>query len=83
MTVEALSPLVHRRPRMISENGNLVFSTGDNKEIRLQPSASGRVRVGDQDLTLLLTQVSSSRQPTTKIQDSIYLSPGKLQYKMW
>ncbi|XP_059901037.1 cubilin [Gadus macrocephalus] len=48
-------------PRMLSDKGNLVFSTGDNKEIRFQPSASGRVKVGDQDLTLLLTQISSNK----------------------
>jgi hypothetical protein len=48
---------------MLSDKGNLVFSTGDNKEIRFQPSASGRVKVGDQDLTLLLTQVRSDHPP--------------------
>lgn len=43
---------------MLSDNGHLVFTTGDNKEIRFQTSASGRVKVGNEDLTLLLSQVS-------------------------
>lgn len=43
---------------MVSDNGHLVFTTGDNKEIRFQTSASGRVKVGNEDLTELLSQVS-------------------------
>lgn len=42
---------------MLSDNGHLVFTTGDQKEIRFQTSASGRVKVGDEDLTQLLSQV--------------------------
>eukprot|EP00064_Thunnus_orientalis_P008248 superscaffoldBa00000971_g8271 len=44
------------QPRMLSDNGHLIFTTGDNKEIRFQTSASGRVKVGDEDLTQLLSQ---------------------------
>uniref|UniRef100_A0A3B5L191 Cubilin n=1 Tax=Xiphophorus couchianus TaxID=32473 RepID=A0A3B5L191_9TELE len=44
---------------MLSENGHLVFKTGDNKEIRFEPSSSGRVKVGNEDLTQLLSQVNS------------------------
>lgn len=57
LVVQTPLPCSHHSPRMLSDNGNLVFSTGDNKEIRFQPSATGRVRVGDEDLTLLVTQV--------------------------
>uniref|UniRef100_A0A669E0J6 Cubilin n=1 Tax=Oreochromis niloticus TaxID=8128 RepID=A0A669E0J6_ORENI len=42
------------QPSMVSDNGHLVFTTGDNKEIRFQTSASGRVIVGNEDLTQLL-----------------------------
>uniref|UniRef100_A0A3P8P3D4 Cubilin n=1 Tax=Astatotilapia calliptera TaxID=8154 RepID=A0A3P8P3D4_ASTCA len=42
------------QPSMVSDNGHLVFTTGDNKEIRFQTSASGRVKVGNEDLTQLL-----------------------------
>lgn len=41
---------------MVSENGHLVFST-HNKEIRFQTSGSGSVKVGDEDLTQLMSQV--------------------------
>ncbi|CAB1449409.1 unnamed protein product, partial [Pleuronectes platessa] len=45
--------LSNEQPRMLSDNGHLVFITGDNKEIRFQ---TGQVKVGDEDLTLLLSQ---------------------------
>ena len=48
---------------MLSDDGHLVFSTGDNKEIRFKTSGSGRVKVGDQDLTELLGQVSPGPDP--------------------
>lgn len=56
---------------MVSDNGHLVFTTGDSKEIRFQPSSSGRVKIGDEDLTELLSQVSSG----------VHLSMGANQRK--
>uniref|UniRef100_A0A3Q4HHJ3 Cubilin (intrinsic factor-cobalamin receptor) n=1 Tax=Neolamprologus brichardi TaxID=32507 RepID=A0A3Q4HHJ3_NEOBR len=50
---------------MVSDNGHLVFTTGDNKEIRFQTSASGRVKVGNEDLTELLSQVSQKKSRTS------------------
>nr|XP_020470999.1 cubilin [Monopterus albus] len=49
------------QPRMLSENGHLVFTPGDNKDIRFQTSASGRVKVGDEDLTQLLSQIKTNK----------------------
>lgn len=43
---------------MLSDDGHLIFKTGNNKEIRFQTSASGSVKVGEEDLTKLLSQVS-------------------------
>lgn len=43
---------------MLSDNGNLVFSTGYNKEISFKTSELGRVKVNNEDLTQLLNQVS-------------------------
>lgn len=43
---------------MISDNGHLVFTTGNNNEIRFQTSEYGRVKVNNEDLTQLLSQVS-------------------------
>lgn len=51
---------------MLSDNGHLVFTTGDDKEIRFQTSASGRVKVGNEDLTQLLSQVSFNFSMTNK-----------------
>lgn len=43
---------------MISDNGHLVFKTGNNKEIRFQTSESGQIKVDNEDLIQLLSQVS-------------------------
>ncbi|KAF0028409.1 hypothetical protein F2P81_019496 [Scophthalmus maximus] len=52
---------------MLSDNGHLVFTTGDNKEIRFQTSASGRVKVGNEDLTLLLSQIKTNKDDIDNI----------------
>lgn len=46
------------RPHMLSDSGHLIFTTGNNKEIRFQTSESGRVKVNNEDLTQLLSQVN-------------------------
>ncbi|XP_038578939.1 cubilin [Micropterus salmoides] len=50
------------QPRMLSDNGHLVFTTGDNKEIRFQTSASGRIKVDNEDLTQLLSQIKINKE---------------------
>ncbi|XP_041670250.1 cubilin [Cheilinus undulatus] len=50
------------QPRMLSDNGHLVFKTGDNKEIRFQTSTSGRVKVNNEDLTQLLSQIKTNKE---------------------
>ncbi|KAM6953504.1 cubilin [Aplochiton taeniatus] len=55
---------------MVSENGHLVFSTGENKEIHFQTSASGRVKVGNEDLTQLLSQVKTNQADITNIKQN-------------
>uniref|UniRef100_A0A673AMU3 Cubilin n=1 Tax=Sphaeramia orbicularis TaxID=375764 RepID=A0A673AMU3_9TELE len=49
-------------PRMLSDNGHLVFTTGNDKDIRFKTSASGRVKVGDEDLTQLLSQIKTNKE---------------------
>lgn len=44
---------------MQSDNGHLVFTTGNNKEIRFQTSEAGRIKVNSKDLTQLLDQARS------------------------
>uniref|UniRef100_A0A665V841 Cubilin n=1 Tax=Echeneis naucrates TaxID=173247 RepID=A0A665V841_ECHNA len=48
-------------PRMLSEGGHLVFTPGNNKDIRFQTTESGRVKVGNEDLTQLLTQIKTNK----------------------
>lgn len=43
---------------MLSDNGHLIFTTGTTKEIRFQTAESGRVKVNDEDLSQLLSQVN-------------------------
>ncbi|XP_041824165.1 cubilin [Melanotaenia boesemani] len=50
------------QPRLLSDNGHLVFTPGDSKDIRFQPSGSGRVKVGDEDLTQLLEQIKTNKE---------------------
>ncbi|XP_056290732.1 cubilin [Pseudoliparis swirei] len=49
------------QPRMLSDDGHLVFSTGDGKEIRFQTSGSGLVKVDNEDLTQLLSQIKTNK----------------------
>ncbi|XP_076146859.1 cubilin [Alosa pseudoharengus] len=50
------------QPRMVSESGHLIFSTGDHKDIRFQTGGSGSVKVGTEDLTQVLNQVKTNKQ---------------------
>nr|XP_033495310.1 cubilin [Epinephelus lanceolatus] len=55
------------QPRMLSEGGHLVFTTGDNNEIRFQTPASGRVKVNNEDLTQLLNQIKTNKDDINDI----------------
>ncbi|KAG7527098.1 cubilin [Solea senegalensis] len=55
------------QPRMLSDNGHLVFTTGDNKEIRFQTSTSGQVKVNNEDLTQLLSQIKTNKEDIDNI----------------
>ncbi|XP_021476232.2 cubilin [Oncorhynchus mykiss] len=57
------------QPRMVSENGHLVFST-HNKEIRFQTSGSGSVKVGDEDLTQLMSQIKTNKADIDNIKQN-------------
>ncbi|KAF6722152.1 Cubilin [Oryzias melastigma] len=55
------------QPRMLADDGHLIFTTGDDKDIRFQPSVSGRVKVGDEDLSQLLIQIKTNKEDIDKI----------------
>lgn len=44
---------------MISKDGHLTFMPGNNKDIHFDTSGTGHVKMGNEDLTELLKQVSS------------------------
>ncbi|XP_068160694.1 cubilin [Antennarius striatus] len=50
----------NEQPRILSDNGHLIFTTENDKEIRFQ-TPSGRVKVNNEDLTQLLSQVKTNR----------------------
>uniref|UniRef100_A0A672HTS6 Cubilin (intrinsic factor-cobalamin receptor) n=1 Tax=Salarias fasciatus TaxID=181472 RepID=A0A672HTS6_SALFA len=70
------------QPRMLSDNGHLVFTTGNNKEIRFQPSASGRVKVGDEDLSVLLTQIKTNKDDIDHIKTHGGAVPPEITTKL-
>ncbi|KAI4871253.1 hypothetical protein NFI96_019773 [Prochilodus magdalenae] len=58
------------RPRMISENGHLTFSAGNDKDIKFQTSGTGRVKVGDEDLTLQINQIKTNKDDIETLKNS-------------
>uniref|UniRef100_A0A4W4F6Q8 Cubilin n=1 Tax=Electrophorus electricus TaxID=8005 RepID=A0A4W4F6Q8_ELEEL len=62
--------LITPRPRMISENGHLTFSAGNNKDINFQTSGSGRVKVGAVDLTEQINQIKINKDDIETIKNS-------------
>lgn len=65
---------------MLADDGHLIFTTGDDKDIRFQPSVSGRVKVGDEDLSQLLIQVSYSTVTCCVTEEALLLTPYRLIY---
>ncbi|KAM6900418.1 cubilin [Xenentodon cancila] len=70
------------QPRMLSDNGHLVFSTEDDKEIRFQTSASGRVKVGNEDLTQLLSQIKANTDDIDDIKANGGTIPAEVTNKL-
>ncbi|KAG9276492.1 cubilin [Astyanax mexicanus] len=58
------------QPRMISENGNLIFSAGNNKDINFQTSGTGKVKVGGEDLTQQINQIQTNKADIETIKNS-------------
>ncbi|XP_077124414.1 cubilin [Ranitomeya variabilis] len=50
------------QPRMSSENGNLIFSVSQAKNIEFKTSSYGKIKVNDDDLTELLTQIQKNKE---------------------
>ncbi|XP_059183305.1 cubilin [Centropristis striata] len=72
----------NEQPRMLSDDGHLVFTTGQNKEIRFQTSASGRVKVNNEDLTQLLTQIKTNKEDINDIKANGGAVPPEITNKL-
>lgn len=48
---------IHNRPRLSSEQGNLVFYAGSGKNIEFRTGPLGKVKINEEDLTDLFSQV--------------------------
>ncbi|KPP69550.1 cubilin-like, partial [Scleropages formosus] len=58
------------QPRMISDGGHLIFSTGDHKDIRFLTTGSGTVRVGSENLTQLIGQIKTNKDDIANLKAS-------------
>ncbi|XP_066539114.1 cubilin [Hoplias malabaricus] len=58
------------QPRMISVNGDLTFSAGNNKHIIFQTSGTGKVKLGDVDLSQQIDQIKTNKEDIEKIKSS-------------
>ncbi|XP_053323004.1 cubilin [Spea bombifrons] len=50
------------QPRMTSENGNLIFSTGLTKNIEFTTGSHGKIKINNDDLTDLLVQIHKNKE---------------------
>lgn len=48
---------IHNRPRLSSEQGNLVFHAGSSKNIEFRTGPQGKVKINGEDLAELFSQV--------------------------
>ncbi|KAK6490308.1 cubilin [Huso huso] len=62
--------ITNDQPRMTSDNGNLIFHTGNYKNIEFKTGSSGNVRINDQDLTQLLNQIKKNQDDITSIKNT-------------
>ncbi|XP_028815099.1 cubilin [Denticeps clupeoides] len=58
------------QPRMASENGHLIFTPGDHRDIRFQLSGSGSVKVGSEDLIQAMGQVKINKDDIDSLKNS-------------
>lgn len=47
----------HNRPRLSSEHGNLVFHAGSSKNIEFRTGSLGKIKINEEDLAELFSQV--------------------------
>ncbi|XP_067863171.1 cubilin [Heptranchias perlo] len=55
------------QPRMTSNNGNLIFQTGNLKNIEFKTSPSGRIKLNNDDLEQLLIQIRKNKDDIVEL----------------
>ncbi|XP_069067650.1 cubilin [Pleurodeles waltl] len=57
----------NEQPRMSSENGNLFFLTGSTKNIEFKTGSHGKIKLNDDDVTELLSQIRRNKDDITEL----------------
>uniref|UniRef100_UPI00398F64EE cubilin n=1 Tax=Pristiophorus japonicus TaxID=55135 RepID=UPI00398F64EE len=55
------------QPRMTSTNGNLIFQTGNLKNIEFKTSSSGRIKLNNDDLEELFSQIRKNKDDIVEL----------------
>ncbi|XP_072010324.1 cubilin [Engystomops pustulosus] len=59
------------QPRMSSENGNLIFSVSQTKSIEFKTGSYGKIKLNDDDLTELLSQIHKNKEEIAALKASV------------
>ncbi|MEE6466793.1 hypothetical protein FKM82_007054 [Ascaphus truei] len=60
----------NEQSRMSSESGNLIFSTSQSKNIEFKTGSYGKIKINDDDLTELLTQIHKNKDDIAEIKSN-------------
>ncbi|XP_053569959.1 cubilin [Bombina bombina] len=58
------------QPRMSSENGNLIFSPSQTKNIEFKTGTYGKIKVNEDDLAELLTQIHKNKAEIAELKEN-------------
>uniref|UniRef100_A0A8C3I7Z9 Cubilin n=1 Tax=Chrysemys picta bellii TaxID=8478 RepID=A0A8C3I7Z9_CHRPI len=59
------------QPRMTSERGNLVFHTGSTKNIEFRTGSQGKIKINEDDLAELFSQIRKNKDEILEVKRSI------------
>uniref|UniRef100_A0A8C0J8V6 Cubilin n=1 Tax=Chelonoidis abingdonii TaxID=106734 RepID=A0A8C0J8V6_CHEAB len=59
------------QPRMTSERGNLVFHTGSTKNIEFRTGPQGKIKINEDDLAELFSQIKKNKDEILEVKRSI------------
>ncbi|XP_019353396.2 cubilin [Alligator mississippiensis] len=61
----------NEQPRMSSERGNLVFHTGSTKNIEFRTGSQGKIKINEDDLAELFSQIRKNKDEILELKRSI------------